>query len=351
MAAKRKSSENSKSEVAVPVSIGKKARIANTDSVKSNKNAEAKTKSTLQIDATVPVAKLTTRENKARSTKESAKASTVSASRTKYVPVKTRPAKEATVSEPTSTRNTNQEKDASLTLSKVECVGPNHSSTEVLTSRRKKGKGKADSDLVPVPTTKSAACIPDVASTQPSCSEKTTQESSENPQRTDTELNSEKGKAKKVHSKKVRASKRGANEDSEVRYDKKHVLKVQEGKKGSKSKKAPDGGNASNAGGDDSDSDSDAASVVSGNADDQGSVVSAILEEDICFQCGLSTISADGWGEVIMCDVCDGEYHCSCQNLTSAPEGSFVCLKCTGDEAHYKNYSFEIPNRFKVTQV
>ena len=70
----------------------------------------------------------------------------------------------------------------------------------------------------------------------------------------------------------------------------------------------------------------DAASIISGNEDDKGSVVSAILEEDICYECGLSTLNSDSWNDVIMCDLCDSEYHLHCQQLTVAPTGSWVCL-------------------------
>lgn len=150
-----------------------------------------------------------------------------------------------------------------------------------------------------------------------------------------------------------RASKRGANEDSEVRYDTKHALKKQKNGKGEvadkkcgRKKKIDEvteikDGNA--------DADDGANSVVSGNEDDRGSVVSAILDEDICYQCGLCTLDdPDNWNNVVMCDMCDGEYHLKCQGLKCIPEGSFVCSRCKRDEEFYKDYRFEVSDSFKV---
>jgi len=144
-----------------------------------------------------------------------------------------------------------------------------------------------------------------------------------------------------------RVSKRGANEDSEVRYDTKHVQKKQKnGKKNSK-KAGKDDDKVDSLDSDAGTSD-DTNSVVSGNEDDKGSVVSALLEEDICYQCGEGTMNGDEWGEVVMCDICDGEYHLKCQNLTCTPEGSFFCTKCKDDEEHFKDMRFEVSSSFKV---
>lgn len=134
-------------------------------------------------------------------------------------------------------------------------------------------------------------------------------------------------------SKKRKASKRGENEDSEVRYDL---------KKGTRTK------NESN------DDINDNDSEISGNIDDKGSVVSAILEEDICFICGHSTMLDTGeWDNVILCDKCDGEYHISCcklNGLDEVPEESFVCYKCIEDENYFKNFNFNIPNLFLIPE-
>lgn len=160
---------------------------------------------------------------------------------------------------------------------------------------------------------------------------------------------SEKGKPKAP-----RASKRGANEDSEVRYDTKHALKKQKAGKGAEPNKKPARKSKSNVTTDAEDEDVDGNdggnSIVSGNEDDRGSVVSAILDEDICYQCGLCTLDdPDNWNNVVMCDTCDGEYHLKCQGLECAPEGSFFCTRCKRDEEFYKDYRFEVSDSFKVS--
>lgn len=156
-----------------------------------------------------------------------------------------------------------------------------------------------------------------------------------------------KSSAVRKNSAQPRVSKRGANEDSEVRYDTKHVQKKQKnGKKNSKK----DGKADEKVDSLDSDAgiSDDTNSVVSGNEDDKGSVVSALLEEDICYMCGEGTMNGDEWGEVVMCDICDGEYHLKCQNLSCTPEGSFFCTKCMDDEQHFKDMRFEVSSSFKV---
>ena len=142
----------------------------------------------------------------------------------------------------------------------------------------------------------------------------------------------------------TRASKRGANEDSEVRYDKKHKEK-QAASKSSKKQKTTDSNSENNC----TSAEDDQASVFSGNEDDKGSVVSAVLDEDICYECGLSTLNGSDWDSVIMCDVCDGEYHLHCLGLKSAPEGSFVCVKCQEESSYYADLQFSVSDDFKVS--
>jgi hypothetical protein len=149
---------------------------------------------------------------------------------------------------------------------------------------------------------------------------------------------------------KCKGSKRGANEDSEVRYDKKHKLKqLSDGnsKKPKKDGTTPES-SAVTSSSDGLEGVADVASIVSGNEDDKGSVVSAILDEDICYQCGGYTLDGNEWSSVVMCDLCDGEYHLHCQGLECTPEGAFVCSKCVEDEAFYKDVSFEVSSSFKV---
>lgn len=149
----------------------------------------------------------------------------------------------------------------------------------------------------------------------------------------------------------ARKSKRGENEDSEVRYDRKHKLKASVSSSGSKKQKksvsvTEDSVDSSSS---NQKCDGDTATIVSGNEDDKGSVVSAILDEDICYLCGQYTLNGDEWDNVIMCDLCDGEYHLPCQGLECTPEGSFVCTKCVEDESFYKDVHFNVSDTFKVS--
>lgn len=93
----------------------------------------------------------------------------------------------------------------------------------------------------------------------------------------------------------------------------------------------------------------DDASNVSGNEDDRDSVVSAILDEDICIACGLSTmVGTTPVENVILCDGCDGEYHMQCEGLQSVPEGTFTCRRCVEDGEHYRHLPFDMPYAFSV---
>ena len=62
-----------------------------------------------------------------------------------------------------------------------------------------------------------------------------------------------------------------------------------------------------------------------GNEGDRGSVASGILEEDLCQICGLSTLSTEGRSNIILCDICDSEYHVPCLKLNKVPRSTFDC--------------------------
>ena len=68
----------------------------------------------------------------------------------------------------------------------------------------------------------------------------------------------------------------------------------------------------------------------SGNSDDDGTVASGILDENICFECGMETIGEPDWEKLFLCDRCDGEYHLNCCYLKVAPRKSkeFTCRRC-----------------------
>lgn len=154
----------------------------------------------------------------------------------------------------------------------------------------------------------------------------------------------------KVVKKQHRFSKRGENENSEVRYDKRHKDLALNNDSSKKNKLISSIAKVESFICDKSTASSnDSCSVVSGNEDDAGSVVSAILDEDICYMCGLCTLGVNEWNNIVMCDICDGEYHLQCQNIFKIPDGSFTCSKCTTDMEHYKNMEFSVSDSFKVS--
>ena len=180
--------------------------------------------------------------------------------------------------------------------------------------------------------------------------------------------------AAKKKKKRSAATMRFKDEASEVRYDKRSrmvslqrgaVVGVDETKKKRRKKKlsseeeeeASSGVSSSNAllsrnlNSHDVDEAGDDTSYVSGNEDDRDSVVSAILDEDICIACGLSTmVGAMPVENVILCDGCDGEYHMQCEGLQSIPEGTFMCRRCVDDGEHYRHLPFDMPYAFSMQQ-
>jgi len=86
-----------------------------------------------------------------------------------------------------------------------------------------------------------------------------------------------------------------------------------------------------------------------GNSDDEGSVDSGCLDEDICFSCGLSTtdIPKEEWEEkLLLCDRCDSEFHISkqCCGIEKKPRKgkNWVCQRCINDEEVFAPLTYEI---------
>ena len=84
----------------------------------------------------------------------------------------------------------------------------------------------------------------------------------------------------------------------------------------------------------------------SGNSDSKGSVDSACLDENVCFECGESTANAtpEETANLLLCDRCDGELHLHCTKLTCLPRSSveFVCPRCLEDERQFKGLTYDI---------
>jgi hypothetical protein len=93
----------------------------------------------------------------------------------------------------------------------------------------------------------------------------------------------------------------------------------------------------------------DRGSSWDGNSDSLGSVNSGVLDENICFQCGVET-SENESGNMILCDGCDGEYHLACVGLASLPRITWTCGRCREERAWFANLKYEVPN-FKVTSI
>ena len=163
-------------------------------------------------------------------------------------------------------------------------------------------------------------------------------------------------KKKKKKKKKRSGTKRFKDEASEVRYDKRsrtvQRVVVDETKKLEASSSGISHTNDALLNRNISsheDEAGDDASNFSGNEDDRDSVVSAILDEDICIACGLSTmVGTIPVENVILCDGCDGEYHMQCEGLLSVPEGTFTCRRCVEDGEHYRHLPFDMPYAFSV---
>lgn len=86
-----------------------------------------------------------------------------------------------------------------------------------------------------------------------------------------------------------------------------------------------------------------------GNEDDSGSVASGVMDEDFCWECGVSTLNnEDDWDNVVLCDRCDAEYHLRCAGLDRVPRRSFICKRCVQEENAFKDLSFNIGDQFKA---
>jgi len=78
------------------------------------------------------------------------------------------------------------------------------------------------------------------------------------------------------------------------------------------------------------------------------SVESGVLDEDICWACGASTGNPSEYDEVLICDICSGEYHLSCINLSRVPRSAWACSCCKTEYQKLKPLRFSIRGRFRV---
>jgi hypothetical protein len=85
-----------------------------------------------------------------------------------------------------------------------------------------------------------------------------------------------------------------------------------------------------------------------GNSNATDSVDSAILEEDICFKCGKSTYGNGDWSDIILCDICDGEFHVACTGLERVPRSGYRCEKCNLEATFFLDLKYNLQGKFKV---
>lgn len=86
-----------------------------------------------------------------------------------------------------------------------------------------------------------------------------------------------------------------------------------------------------------------------GNEDDAGSVESGLLEEDFCCECGASTLTGSDWKSVIICDICEGEYHLQCLGLDRIPRATFICPPCMEEANEQRHLKFNVSDVFRVS--
>ena len=86
-----------------------------------------------------------------------------------------------------------------------------------------------------------------------------------------------------------------------------------------------------------------------GNSDDEGSVDSGAMEEDICFECGKLTTHDDPEA-IIMCDICASEIHLACLGLNMIPRKGYVCPRCKEDEYAFGDLNYDVykPDRYNL---
>ena len=88
-----------------------------------------------------------------------------------------------------------------------------------------------------------------------------------------------------------------------------------------------------------------------GYSDDEGSVDSGVLEESVCFECGKQTKRDKECDNLILCDICDSEYHLECVGLDHRPltrSACYTCHRCVEDDKHFATLDFKVHPRFEV---
>lgn len=88
-----------------------------------------------------------------------------------------------------------------------------------------------------------------------------------------------------------------------------------------------------------------------GYSDEEGSVESGVLDEKVCCDCGVRTNRKKEWEELVLCDICDSEYHMKCVGLERSRTRALVwtCPRCLEEEANFASLSFLGGSKFQVS--
>lgn len=87
-----------------------------------------------------------------------------------------------------------------------------------------------------------------------------------------------------------------------------------------------------------------------GYSDEAGSVESGVLDENVCCDCGIKTNRKKECDELVLCDVCDSEYHIKCVGLerTRTRALAWTCPRCVEERTHFSSLSFSGGKKFQV---
>jgi hypothetical protein len=90
-----------------------------------------------------------------------------------------------------------------------------------------------------------------------------------------------------------------------------------------------------------------------GYSDEEGSVESGILDEKVCCECGIKTDRKKECEELVLCDVCDSEYHMKCVGMERTRTRALVwtCPRCLDEETHFSSLSFLGGQKFQVLAI
>ena len=90
-----------------------------------------------------------------------------------------------------------------------------------------------------------------------------------------------------------------------------------------------------------------------GNSDDEGSVDTGALDEDVCFWCGRDTSDEPNWDSLVICDRCSGDFHLTCVGLDAVPRAAWVCPRCKEDDNEFWGLKYMLykPDQYGTSEL